>query len=172
MRKFKKCETIFEDQDWSAIETSRTASAQGLSRSSSYTSLVGDSWKELVKDVATMLQDMLPLSLKKAAEPFASGAQHITYHAQDTNTGSKKVLKQVKFEPDEGEDEEKQFHSVAQTHRISVQFAEAFNRAKPAHLKPIKFVQFGIVTLAEKSGKTTPYIVEDYIDGKYEKFNI
>ena len=171
MRKFLKSDAIFEEQDWSAIETTCTASAQGLSQSSSCTSLDGCNWKELVKNLTAMLQDILPLTLKKDAEPFAYGAQYITYHAQEMKTGSKKVLKQMKFEPDEGEDEETQFHSVVQTYCISIQFAQAFNQAKPAHLKPIEFVRFGIITLAEKSGKTAPYIIEDYIDGKYETFN-
>ena len=112
-----------------------------------------------------------PIAFKRARQPFAAGAERLAYHAMDTQTNERVVVKEFKRDSAKYKSYE-HYREVQQTHIQASMYAVDFNKEKPSGSSNIEFVKMGIVEMPQDiDGQNKYFTYEPFISGKYQKFN-
>ena len=114
----------------------------------------------------------LPVSLKCAPLPFAVGGLRLAYYAFEQPHNKRVVLKVFK-RTGERWNCPKRYMEVSEIQKLATSYAEEFNQDKPSGTMEIKFVRVDVIDFEKnKEGEQSRwYTMEDYMEGKYEKFN-
>ena len=103
-------------------------------------------------------------TLKMAPNPFTDGEESVVFKGLDTGRNSQTTLKQLKAAGNSYEKYEK----MQEIQVIASAYAHEFNTdaRKPSHLQAIEFIKVDVVNVGG-----TYYILQEFIDGKFEKYN-
>ena len=113
------------------------------------------------------------IRIKKAKQPFSEGAQNIVYHAREDRSGKRLVVKESKFQRSL-EDKKSQYLTALHIYGLADYYAKLFNDEKPCNVPEIYFIEVKFceqTTIVDGSITSISYIYEEYMEGKYRKYN-
>lgn len=113
----------------------------------------------------------MTVSIQCAPNPFEEGEECLAYHGYDVSNQRRLVLKQFKREGPEFSGLAC-YNKVLLIHAICNAFANDFNqdKARPMGTSALEFIATDLLQCTQ-NGRVVYYICQQFLDGKFEKFN-
>ena len=97
------------------------------------------------KDIKNVLENIdhnwSPASVRWAKNPFAQGAQRISYHGECSKNSDICKIVVKEFKKLATKDQRTEYISIMETQCIAAYFADEFNKRAPHHQKTVKFLE-------------------------------